>query len=91
MGVRDGPSRIRHGIVVMQDAPVLPGGDAERRMLDFRTLTFVPIDRRLIDAEVLSAGERDWLNAYHAEVRAKIGPRVSDGAREWLLSATEPL
>jgi len=89
---REGAFGIRiENLVVVQDAPALPGGDAERRMLDFRTLTFVPIDRRLIDAEVLSAGERDWLNAYHAEVRAKIGPRVSDGAREWLLSATEPL
>jgi len=89
---REGAFGIRiENLVVVQDAPALPGGDAERRMLDFRTLTFVPIDRRLIDAKVLSAGERDWLNAYHAEVRAKIGPRVSDGAREWLLSATEPL
>jgi len=89
---REGAFGIRiENLVVVQDAPALPGGDAERRMLDFRTLTFVPIDRRLIDAEVLSAAERDWLNAYHAEVRAKIGPRVSDGAREWLLSATEPL
>ena len=28
----------------------------------------------------MTRAEVDWLNAYHAEVRAKIGPRASDGA-----------
>ncbi len=36
--------------------------DAEREMLCWRTLTFAPIDRRLIVAERLTGDERDWLN-----------------------------
>jgi len=51
----------------------------------------VPIDRRLIVVSMLSQGERDWLNAYHAEVRAAIGPRVSAEARDWMLALTEPI
>ena len=60
-------------------------------MLSLRGLTYVPIDRRLIDRRLMSRAEIDWLNAYHAETRALIGPRVSDAARLWLEAATEPL
>src|SRR5690349_12370171 len=45
---------------------------AEKEMLGFETLTFAPIDRRLIDAEMLEAEEVVWLNCYHAHVLAKI-------------------
>lgn len=89
---REGAFGIRiENLIVVEDAQALPGADPERRMLEFRTLTFVPIERRLIDAAMLSAGERDWLNAYHATVRDRIGPRVSDAARDWLEAATAPL
>ena len=45
-------------------------------MLGFETLTFAPIDRRLVDAEMLEPEELVWLNCYHAHVMAKIGPRL---------------
>ncbi|WP_212523613.1 aminopeptidase P family protein [Actibacterium sp. MT2.3-13A] len=88
---REGAFGIRiENLIVVQPAPPLAGGD-EREMLNFRTLTFVPIDRRLIVAEMLSPEEREWLNAYHAEVAEKIGPRLSGVARDWLSRATAPL
>jgi len=62
------------------------GGD--RPMLGFETLTLAPIDRRLIDASLLTAEERAWLNAYHARVLAEIGPLVSGGTADWLEAAT---
>ncbi len=72
---REGAFGIRiENLVVVRKAADLPGGDA-RKMLDFLTLTFVPIDRRLIDAALLDRGERDWLNAYHAEIAEKISDR----------------
>jgi len=77
-------------LIVVQEAPPLNGAD-DRRMLTFRTLTWVPIDLSLVEVEFLSAGERDWLNAYHAQVFAIIAPRVSDSARDWLEAATRPL
>ncbi len=89
---REGAFGIRiENLVVVEPAPALSGGDADRVMLRFRTLTFVPIDRRLIDAALLTRAEREWLDAYHAEVREKIGPRVSPEARAWLLAATAPV
>ena len=86
---REGAFGIRiENLIVVQEAPALPGGDDHREMLCFDTLTFVPIDRRLIDADLLTRDERSWLNLYHAGVLEQIGPRVSEGAREWLHSAT---
>ncbi|MGB5559498.1 MAG: aminopeptidase P family protein [Paracoccaceae bacterium] len=88
---REGAFGIRiENLIVVQQAPALPGGDA-REMLEFQTLTFVPIDRRLIDPAMMSKDETDWLNAYHARVLEKIGPRVSAPALGWLQKATAAL
>ncbi|HVM38189.1 MAG TPA: aminopeptidase P family protein [Sphingomicrobium sp.] len=64
---------------------------AEKEMLCFETLTFAPIDRRLIAREMLSAGELAWVDAYHAQVLAKIGGRLEGAEREWLEAACAPL
>ncbi len=64
---------------------------AEKEMLGFETLTFAPIDRRLIVADMLSPSERAWLNAYHSEVLEKIAPRLAGPDREWLEQACAPL
>ena len=67
-----------------------PAG-AERRVLGFETLTFVPIDRRLIDITLLSSDERRWLDDYHRAVRTKVGPLLDGADLAWLERATEPL
>ena len=64
---------------------------AEKEMLGFETLTFAPIERRLIVKEMLTAGELDWLNAYHAEVFEKIAPGLDGETRAWLEAACAPL
>lgn len=75
-------------LIVVQEAP--PMGD-HRAQLNFETLTFVPFDRRLIVTAMLAPGERAWLDRYHAEVLAKIGPLVTGPARDWLEAACAPL
>ena len=77
-------------LLVVREAPPLKGADA-RDMLCFQTLTFVPIGRRLIGVNMLTADQLAWINAYHAEVLDKIAPRVGRKARQWLTLATAPL
>ena len=64
---------------------------AEKPMLGFETLTFAPIERRLIEKDMLSAREIEWLDDYHVEVVAKIGSQLSGNERAWLEKACEPL
>jgi Xaa-Pro aminopeptidase len=64
---------------------------AEKEMLGFETLTFAPIDRRLIDVQMLDPEELIWLNCYHAHVMAKIGPTLSGSDLEWLRQACAPI
>jgi Xaa-Pro aminopeptidase len=89
---REGAFGIRiENLLVVQDAPALEGGDAHRSMLDWRTLAFAPIDRRLVVPEMLDADARKWLNDYHLQVADKIGSRVTPTAKEWLNAATAPI
>jgi Xaa-Pro aminopeptidase len=64
---------------------------AEKEMLGFETLTFAPIDRRLVDAEMLEPEELVWLNCYHAHVLARIGPSLSGADLTWLQVACAPI
>ena len=85
---REGDFGIRiENLVVVEPADSPDGRD----MLGFETLTLAPIDRRLIDAGLLSGEEIAWLDAYHARVRDAIGPLVPAPVREWLELATRPL
>jgi Xaa-Pro aminopeptidase len=78
--------RIESLMVVQPDA-------AHPNYLGFETLTLVPIDRRLILTDLLSAAERDWLNAYHARTQQTLlaTERLSVDEAQWLQAATAPL
>jgi Xaa-Pro aminopeptidase len=69
----------------------IAGGDPDRAMLGFETLTFAPIERTLIDPALLTRDERDWLDAYHAELLARIGPELAADERAWLAAKCAPL
>ena len=88
---REGDYGIRiENLAVGREAPKLPDQDPID-FLHFQTITYVPIDRRLILPELLTGAERDWLNAYHAEVLARVGPRLDPATLRWLEAATAPL
>ena len=80
---------IRIENLVLVEGRTIPG--AERDMLGTRTLSHVPIDRTLIVSEMLDGGERDWLNAYHAETLRRIGPLVPDEVQAWFTQACAPV
>jgi Xaa-Pro aminopeptidase len=64
---------------------------AEKPMNTFETLTLAPIDRRLIETNMMSAAELSWLNEYHARVRREVRPHVDEATKVWLDAATAPL
>ncbi len=59
--------------------------------LEFETLTLCPIDTRCIERALLRPDEIDWLNAYHATVRARLAPLVGGAALAWLATRTEAI
>lgn len=85
---REGGFGIRIENLIVVEEQHSPDG---RAMLGFETLTFAPIDRRLIDATLLSHDEVAWLDAYHAEVWQRISGLVGGEVRDWLYLATRPL
>ena len=64
---------------------------AEKPVNAFETLTLAPIDRRLIDLNMLSADELRWLNDYHARVRHEVRPHLDEATKVWLDAATATL
>lgn len=65
--------------------------DGERKMMGFTTLTLAPIHKTLIDLDILSRDEIDYINAYHQTVWTVIGPRVSGDVKDWLKQACAAL
>ena len=56
--------------------------------LKFETLTLCPIDTRCLLPDLLSQEEKQWFNAYHAEVRERLSPLLEGAALEWLNTRT---
>ena len=74
---------------VVTEAADIPGG--ERPMLGFETLTWAPIDRRVIDRDLLGPEERGQLDAYHAGVVERIAPGLAADVRTWLEEVCAPI
>ena len=87
---RTGAYGIRiENLVLVVEAPPVAG--AEKPLNAFETLTFAPIDTRLVEPAMMTADEIAWLDAYHARVRETLAPVVDAPTREWLIKATAPI
>ncbi|MEJ6402610.1 aminopeptidase P family protein [Yoonia sp. 2307UL14-13] len=88
---KEGAFGIRiENLIVTRAADAIAGGD-DREMLDFETLTYVPLDRRLIETDLLTTAERDWIDRYHADTLALLAPRLEADTLGWLQKACAPL
>jgi Xaa-Pro aminopeptidase len=76
-------------LVTVAERGIPDGG--ERALLGFDTLTLAPIDRSLIEAEILDGDERAWLNDYHATVFSALAPLLDPAERDWLAQRTYSL
>ncbi|MCJ2184138.1 aminopeptidase P family protein [Novosphingobium sp. 1949] len=79
--------RIENLVLVVERAVASGAQD----FLGFETLTFVPIERRLVARELLTPGEIAWWNDYHARVRTLIAPQLEGEALAWLEAQCAPL
>ena len=79
--------RIENLIFVREDGK----SEAGKPMMRFETVTLAPIDRRLIDADMLTSDELSWLNDYHARVYKTLLPKLDAAEKKWLAQATAPI
>ncbi|SNS61586.1 aminopeptidase P family protein [Antarctobacter heliothermus] len=84
---REGAYGIRiENLIAVRPAPKLDGQSVPQ-MLEFETLTWVPIDTRLIDVTLLTKAERTWLNDYHQQVYDTLSPHLDAATGQWLSGA----
>ena len=74
--------RIENIIVVKED---------KENQLTFENITWAPIDRELINSDMLSKKELNWLNDYHSKVFEKISGFLTLEEKNWLQKVTKPL
>ncbi len=65
--------------------------DGDFSVLGFESLTRCPIDKRLINIDMLNRPELAWLNDYHQKVWHDVSPLVTGETKEWLRQATAKL
>ena len=59
--------------------------------LCFETITHIPFERELLDLNILSKSELDWINEYHSDVYEKLKSKLRKDERDWLKNITRPI
>ncbi|KJG08968.1 X-Pro aminopeptidase [Photobacterium kishitanii] len=73
------------------EAVVEVATQGDMSVMGFESLTRAPIDKRLIDASLLTDVELAWLNNYHRTVFDVISPALTGADLAWLTQATATL
>jgi len=71
-------------LVAVTPVESTPEATTEDEWLTWETLTLFPYDTTLIDRELLTEQERQWINEYHAEVYRRVSPLLNKEEAEWL-------
>ena len=74
--------RIENIIVVKED---------KENLLKFENISWAPIDKDLIDPNILNRSELDWINDYHQKVFEKLSMFLTLEEKNWLQNVTKPL
>ena len=88
---REGQWGIRIENLMVNTRVANPAETAFGDFLNFETLTYCPIDTRLIEPALLTQIEKDWLNEYHSQVYTELNNRVTGTALEWLTERTQAI
>lgn len=71
-------------LVLVEQIEETPWG----KFLGFTDLTMCPIDIRAVDAGLMSAEEKKWLNDYHKKVFTTLSPYLNAAQKSWLKKMT---
>lgn len=71
--------------------PAVKINSGHRPMMGFEVLTLAPIDKRLINADMLVTQELEWLNNYHKQVLDTLSPLLEADTLSWLQQSCAPL
>ena len=88
---REGKWGIRIENLVVSKPVANPTETDFGKFLHFETVTYCPIDTRLIDKSLLDSTEIEWLNSYHQSVYAELHNRVTGEALNWLTERTKAI
>ena len=88
---REGKWGIRIENLVVNTPVANPTETEFGQSLNFETITYCPIDTRLIESSLLTQVEIDWLNDYHSQVYVELKDRVEGAALNWLTERTKAI
>ena len=74
-------------LILVQKSEMEPSNS----FLEFETLSFVPIDQRLISVKLLNEHEIKWINNYHLQCWEKVRNKVDTKTQAWLENMTKPI
>lgn len=77
-----------HGIRIENQVEIV---ESRPGFCKFASLTLIPIDLSQVELHLLNEQEKQWLDAYHQQVREALSPLVNSDARPWLVEATAPV
>ena len=87
---------IRHENVILTISDRIPGINPTGcnefgEWLRFETLTCCHIDTSAVMPELLTADEKEWLNAYNVSVYTRLAPRMTPEEAAWLAVKTRQI
>lgn len=75
----------------IENLMVVEKSPGKKGFLCFKTLSLAPIDKHLIEKDMLTLQEKQWLNQYHERVFEAHAPFLTAEERAWLEEETAPL
>lgn len=91
----DGSFGIRIENLVLVVSAITKYNFRERGSLTFEPITLVPIQTKMINVDLLTQKEVNWVNDYHKKCRDIVGAELEKqgrhGALQWLMRETQPI